>query len=289
MSGTPSAPPFPAGSGSRAFFIAVAVAVPVLVLLAATLVMHPSSDLAAASASGGLLVAGSAAAASCFLRARRSPGRRRSAWQLIGVAGLIVVVGNLVSAVVGGGTAGLSTALNDVAIATALTVSIVALLLFPAIRSHRGVAVLVLDGLVAGSAVLLIASSLVYDDLLSSTTGGVSGATVLVLPVLDVVMATIAVLLLTRSNTADRAALALIAAGYLFYMLSDLNYAVIQAQDGYLFGTWNDLGWIVGYSLIGLAAWVPTHEVGHAPARPRTAQIAGTVTIFAVLLAAGVI
>ncbi len=279
----------PASSGSRTFVIAIAVVVPVLVLLAATLVMSPSSGIATVSASGGLLVAGIAAAASCFFRARRSRGRRRRSWQLIGLAGLIVVAGNVVSAVAGGGTAGLSTALNDVAIATALTVSIVALLLFPAIRSGRGVAVLVLDGVVAGSAVLLIASSLVYDELLSATTGGVSGATVLVLPVLDVVVATIAVLLLTRSNAADRAALTLIAAGYLCYMLGDLNYAVSQAQDGYVFGTWNDLGWVVGYSLIGLAAWVPTHEVGDAPVPPRTTQIAGTVTVFAVLLAAGVI
>ena len=289
MSGPASTAPGPAGAGLRAPYVATAVVVPVLVVLAAILITHPGSAVATASASGGLLLVGSAAAASCFLRGRRSRGRRRRAWQLIGLAGLIVVAGNIVSSVVGGGTAGLSAALNDVAIATALTVSIVALLLFPALRSSRGVAVLVLDGLVAGSAVLLIASSLIYDDLLSTTTGGVSGATVLVLPVLDVVVATIAVLLLTRSGAADRAALTLIAAGYLSYMLSDLNYAVTQAQEGYAFGTWTDLGWVVGYSLIGLAAWVPTHEVGDAVARPRTAQIAGTVTVFAVLLAAGII
>lgn len=253
------------------------------------LVVRPRSDLAAGFASGGLLVVGSAAAASCLLRGSRSRGRRRSAWQLIGVAGLIVVAGNVVGAVTGGGTAGLSTALNDMAITVALTLSIVALLLFPARRSGRGVALLVLDGLVAGSAVLLIASSLVYDELLSSTSGAVGGATVLVLPVLDVVTATIAVLLLTRSDAADRAVLALIAAGYLSYMLSDLNYAVDQAQGGYVFGTWTDLGWIVGYSLIGLAAWVPTHADAPTPAPGRSTQIAGTVAVFAVLLGAGLV
>ncbi len=264
--------------------------VSVLVVLAAVLLMRPGSATAAATASAGLLVAGSAAATSCFLRARRSLGRRRSAWRLIGVAGLIVVVGNVVSSAVGGGTAGLSTALNDLSIATGLTVSIIALLLFPTARSSRGAAILVLDGLVAGSAVLIIASALIYDELLSNTaSNGLGGATVLVIPVLDVVVATIAVLLLARSNAADRAVLAMFAAGYLCYMLGDLNYAVSQAAAGYVFGTWTDLGWVAGYSLIGLAAWVPTRNSRNAPARPRTAEIAGTVTIFGVLLAAGVI
>ncbi len=259
-----------------------------IVLLAAILRLRAGTDIAAVAASVGLLLAGVATAVSCFLRSRRSRGRRRGAWQLIGTAALVAVSGNLIGAA-SGGPAGLSIPLNDLTIASALILSIIALLLFPEVRSRRGLAVLVLDGVVAGSAVLIIASSLIYDDLLLTTNGGFGGLTVLVLPVLDVVVATIAVLLLARSNSADRLPLALIASGYLFYMMGDLNYAIRQAEDGYLFGTWTDLGWVSGYAIIGLAAWAPIRRGKSAIARPRAAEIAGTVTIFAVLLAAGVL
>lgn len=268
--------------------MAAAVVVPAIMALAVFLWTQSGSDVAAVVASGGLLLTGVAAAVSCFLRSRRSQGRRRGAWRLIGLAGLVVVSGNLVGSA-SSGAAGLSSAFTDLTIAAALSLSIVALLLFPAVHSRRGLAVLVLDGVVAGSAVLIIASSLIYDDLLVTTGGGFGGLAALVIPVLDVVVATIAALLLMRSNSADRLPLALIAGGYLFYMMSDLNYAVTQAGDGYLFGTWTDLGWVSGYALIGLAAWAPARDGSPAVARPRVADIVGTIMIFAVLLAAGVV
>ncbi|TSD57496.1 PAS domain-containing sensor histidine kinase [Aeromicrobium piscarium] len=275
-------------SGFRAFTCAAAVVVAAVVALTVFLGLQSGTDAAAVAASAGLLLAGGATAVSCFLRSRRSQRRRRGSWRLIGTAALVAVSGNLIGAA-SGGPAGLSIPLNDLTIAAALTLSIIALLMFPAIRSRRGLAVLVLDGVVAGSAVLIIASSLIYDNLLLTTSGGLGGLTVLVIPVLDVVVAMIAVLLLVRSNSADRLTLALIASGYLFYMMSDLNYAISQAEGGYVFGTWTDLGWVSGYALIGLAAWAPVRKGNPAVARPRVAEIVGTVTIFAVLLAAGVL
>lgn len=274
--------------GFRAFATAAVVVVVAVALLAAFLWARSGSDVAANAAFGGLLLVGVAGSASCVMRARRTQGRRRGAWSLFGSAGLIAVCGNLFGSTFGG-AAGLSTVLNDLTIATSLVLSIVALLLFPAFQSRRAIMVLVLDGFVAGSAALIIASSLIYDDLLLTADGGVRGLAVLVLPVLDVVVATIAVLLLMRANTADRLPLALIAAGFLFYMLGDLNYAVSQAGDGYLFGTWTDLGWVSGYALIGLAAWSPGRADGPAVPGQRVADVVGTVTIFGVLLAAGVL
>lgn len=274
--------------GYRALANGSAVVVAAIVVLAVVLGTQSGSAVAATATSVGLLLAGVAGAVSCFLRSRRSQGRRRGAWCLIGSAGLIAVVGNLLGSAFGG-TAGLSTDLNDLTIATALTLSIIALLLFPAVDSRRGLAVLVLDGVVAGSAALIIASSLIYDGLLQATDGGAGGLAVLVIPVLDVVVATIAVLLFLRSSSADRLSLALIAVGYLFYMLSDLNYAVRQAGEGYHFGVSTDLGWVSGYALIGLSAWAPARDDKPEVARPRVTDIVGTLTIFAVLLAAGVL
>jgi len=272
----------------RAFVIAAVLVAVAIIALAAVLWTQSRSPVAEIATSVGLLLAGVTTAVSCLLRSRRSKGRRRGAWRLFAAAALIAVSGNLVSAAVGG-TAGLYTTFNDLTISTALTLSILALLLFPAIQSRRALAVLVLDGLMAGSAVLIIASSLIYDDLLLTTDDGLGGLTVLVIPVLEVVVATIAVLLLVRSNLADRLLLALIAAGYLLYMMSDLNYVVSQAGDGYLFGTWTDLGWVTGYALIGLAACAPVQASHPVMAQTRVGEIVGTITIFAVLLAAGVL
>ncbi|MDP3968558.1 MAG: ATP-binding protein [Nocardioides sp.] len=257
----------------------------------AVLLASPATPLSELVSPLALMVAGGGASASCWVRAWRSEGHRRRAWELIGTAGLIVVAGNVIGALTAG-VEGLSTTVNDTGIAIALVVAIAGLLLFPRRREGFDLATLVLDGLVAGSAGLIIASSLIYEDLLAATSGGLlSGIAVLILPVLDVVIATIAMLLFLRSGRADRQALALIAAGFTAYVISDLTYVVAQADGAYAFGTWTDLGWIAGYALIGLAAWVPAGVDTPAKARGQHTygDTVGTVAIFTVLFAAGIV
>lgn len=275
----------------REFAVAGAVVVLGLAAVTSVLLASPATAVTELVSTLALMVAGISASVSCWVRAGRSVAHRRRAWAMIATAGLIVVVGNLAGAVTAG-VEGLSSTVNDVAIALALVVAIGGLLHFPGRRSGSDLATLVLDGLVAGSAALIIASSLIYEDLLATTGGGVlSRIGVLILPVLDVVVAMIATLLFVRSGRADRQSLALIAAGFTSYALSDLTYVVAQSEGTYAFGTWTDLGWIAGYALIGLAAWVP--EGRGAPVPDRRAyyygDIAGTIAIFATLFAAGVV
>ena len=96
-----------------------------------------------------------------------------------------------------------------------------------------------LDGLVAGGAFLLIASVLVYAELLNSSAREGTAAQVfaLIFPVLDVVLATVAVLLVVRASGADRLMLVLVASAYLMYAASDIAFAVQTAQGDFHFGT----------------------------------------------------
>lgn len=273
------------------------VAVPVALLLCGVfgLLLQPSLDLTLRqSASGaGLLLAGVLAGLSCAVRATQTRGRRRRSWRLLTAAAVVAVVGNIWVAVTGADPVDSPSTVGNSAIALALLLSIAGLLSFPSVR-RRGVELLLmaLDGLVAGGAVLVIASVLVYSELLDSTTGNLaSRATTLAFPVLDIVLATVAVLLVLRTGGADRSALGLVAAGFILYAVADLAFAVLAAQDRFHFGTELDLLWISGYLLIGLAAWHPSTESDEPAVHGvgRASDARGTVVVFGILLVAATV
>ena len=284
----------PSLAGQRRRF---AVAVPVAIALIATfaVLLGPAFPLdLRQSASGlGLLVAGVLAAFSCGVRAASTVGRRRRSWRLLMSAAIVAVAGNVWVAIVGADPVTSPSVIGNGSIAVALLLSIAGLLSFPSIR-RRGIEQLLmsLDGLVAGSAVLVTASVLVYAELLESVTADVaSRASALLFPVLDVVLATVALLLLLRTSGADRPALALVTAGFLTYAVADLSFAVLAAQDRFHFGTYLDLGWIAGYFLIALAAWYPSDRADGAPEHPEggSSDARGTIVVFGVLLVAGIV
>src|SRR6476469_4690541 len=256
------------------------VAVPSALLLCALfgLLLRPGLDLAVrqAASGAGLLLAGIVVAASCAVRASQTRGRRRRSWRLLTVAAVVAVAGNVWVAATGADPVDSPSAIGNAAIAVALLLSIAGLLSVPSVR-RRGVELflMALDGLVAGGAVLVIASVLVYSELLDSTTGNLgSRFTTLAFPVLDIVLATVAVLLVLRTGGADRPALGLVAAGFILYAVGELA-----------------LLWISGYLLIGLAAWCPSTE-SDEPAEQavgRASDARGTVMVFAILLAAATV
>jgi len=271
----------------RGLFVAMLVAGG-LILASAVLLVLPDPDTRAVVSSAGLLVSGLSAFVSCMLRARRTEGRRRRTWLLLSGAATVAVAGNVWSAA----TTGPSSQVSDTTIAVALALSIAGVLYFPNLR-RRGseLLALVLDGLIAGAAVLIIASSLIYAELLDSTSGGLlEQATVLLIPVLDVVLATVASILFLRSRPADRVVMAFISVGFVMYAFSDLHYAVRNAQTEYVFGSWTDLGWIAGYLFIALAAWAPDSDTTPEAERPMSSTgVRGTIAIFVVLLGAGIV
>ncbi|MCW2792387.1 MAG: walK 1, partial [Nocardioides sp.] len=273
------------------------IAAPSAALLAAVfavLLNDAFSETIRQAASGaGLLVAGVFAAVSCGMRAAQTLGRRRRSWRLLTTAAVVAILGNVWVTAVGADPVESPSVIGEFSIAVALLLSIAGLLSFPSVR-RRGIDLLVmsLDGLVAAGAVLVIASVLVYAELLDASSANFAARfTTLLFPILDVVLATVALLLVLRGSGADRPALALIAAGFVMYAIGDLAFAVLAEQETFEFGTPLDLGWILGYLLIALAAWYPStetdapvHTVGAGGSDAR-----GTIMVFTVLVvAAGV-
>ena len=245
------------------------------------------------AASVGLLVAGLAAMTSAAWRAAQTSGRRRRSWRLLTAAAGVAMAANVVGAVIGVDNVGAPTLVTDVILVLAMLLAIVGLATFPSV-SRRGAehVVMTLDGLVVGGAVLAMAAVMVYPELLASSTDGVAERFVMLLfPILDIVLVTVTVLLVLRAGGPDRPSLLLISGGFLAYALTDLQFAVQSAQDDYVFGSRLDLGWILGYVLVTLAACYPNHiedEPEHRPAAG-TSSARGAVLIFSVVLAAGVV
>ncbi len=280
------------GLQRRHFLVVLPCTVAVLAVLAALL--EPAlvaRDVRQLASGLGLIASGTFLAVSCWLRARRTVGRRRRSWLLIMTGALVAIAGNVWATAVGSDPVTSPSAFSDLTITAALGLCIAGVLGFPSVR-RRGVDLVVisLDGLVVGGAVLIIASTLVYDQLLEQTRGGLtSELATLLIPVLDVVLVVVGILLLLRASGSDRRALALLALGFLAYALADLPFAVLVAQDDFEFGTPLDLGWMVGYALLALAAWYPSTEVDVPDDSGTVTDVRDTAFVYFVLmLAAGV-
>ena len=114
---------------------------------------------------------------------------------------------------------------------------------------------MLLDGIVIGGSVLFVASVTLFPQILQTS---VATAPSLLVPVTDVVVATMATLLMLRGAPPDRPVLGLAAAGFACNAISDFGFAVVVSQTGtFTFGSIVDLGWIAGYALIALAVRSP--------------------------------
>ncbi|WP_134740035.1 response regulator [Nocardioides sp. 503] len=284
-------------SGHRRRFRVAAVASTLGVALFAVLLSPVLPADARESVSGvGLVIAGIVAIGSGIRRARSSAAADARPWWLLVVAGCVLLVGNTWSAVVGADPVTEPSLFANLCIAVALAISTVALTLFPGVR-RRGADLLVmlLDSVVAGGAFMLIASALVYSELLDDSgevAGAANRALALLFPALDVALVTVAVLLVVRASRGDRVMLGLVAAAFLMYAASDLSYAVLTDKGTYRFGDPLDLGWIAGYLTLGLAAWAPPREESRArtdPGQFRASDLTGTALVFGILAVATVV
>ncbi|WP_341927659.1 ATP-binding protein [Nocardioides psychrotolerans] len=277
----------------RAFRIVLPASLAAVVGFGLLLEVRDPTDLSAAVSGVGLLVAGLFTLLACATRTRRTRGRRRRSWLLLTSAAIVAVAGNVWSTVVGADPVTAPSVVGETTIGVALLLSIVGVLNFPTTR-RRGVdqVLLSLDGFVAAAAVLVMSSVLVYDELIGSASGNLSARAVdLAFPVLDVVLATVAVLLVLRGSGADRLPLALIASGFVMYAVGDLTFAVRAAQETFEFGTVLDLGWITGYVLIGLAACFPstTQDAPETTHETDATDAWGTALVVTAFLVAGVV
>jgi PAS domain S-box-containing protein len=278
----------------RRRFAVAAPSVLALCLLFAVLLSDAFTMSQRQTASGvGLLLAGILPAVSCGLRARQTTGKRRRTWRLFMGAALVAVIGNLWALATGADPVATPSFVSEASIVVALLMSIAGLLSFPSIR-RRGIDLLVmsLDGVIAAGAVLIISTLLVYSPLLDPAGGGSTDITnTLLFPLLDIVLVTVAVLLILRGHGPDRPVLALVASGFVMYAIADLTFSVLAEQHRFQFGTPIDLGWIAGYLLIALAAWYPS-DLSDAPVQAPdsgASDARGTLVVFSVLLIAAAV
>jgi PAS domain S-box-containing protein len=243
----------------RRFRVGLGLATALVVVFGTLLHESRPGEVRLAASALGLLTGGLVVSVSGGLAARRSTGPRRLSWLLLTAAALVALAGNVWSTVVGADPVSSPSLVAEACIAVALLLSIAGLLNLPTMR-HRGIELLriALDGLVVGGSVLMITSLLGFLKVLGAPAeSGVTGLAAVVFPVLDLVLATVALLLVVRSR-ADRAVLALLGLGFSLYAAGDLAFAARAAHGEFEFGTLLDLAWIAGYLLIAAAAWHPS-------------------------------
>ncbi|MGW8567908.1 response regulator [Isoptericola sp. NPDC055881] len=259
---------------------AAGVAVLVLVVVLA----GPTDQAARAQLSrSAIAAAGVVAALSCGWRAVRSAGRRRRAWGLLALGGVVGLLGNVYAVLVGDPDAG------DVAYIAALLLGVIGLSQFPTVRPRGQELVrMFLDSVVVGGSVLYIALFAVVLE--GRTLSAAPSLTAYALPVVDALLATLAVLVLTRSSAAERVPLGLVGIGFVLYAVADVTFALLSAQEGFAFGSPVDAAWVGGYLAIAVAARHPAASGSPvASERPDGSPVLGTVVTFAIFLAAALV
>ena len=266
--------------------------VPLLVLgavvaVAAVLLSPLSQTTRATVSSVALVVLGVGLAGGSWISSRGCVGRRRLAWLLFTAGATTALAGNGWSAAVGADPASDPSLVGECLITLGLVFAVGGLLVLRA-GGSRGPeqALLLLDGFVAGSAALLLTTITVYSQVMDSLQGAwLHQFLTLAIPFLDVVILTLAALLLAE-NRAESGLLSLIGAGFLLYALGDLAFAVRSAQGTSTLGTWWDLGWIGGYAILVVATRHRDAPREPGPVDGKRTHVQRTLLVFGLLLVA---
>lgn len=170
----------------------------------------------------------------------------------------------------------------------ALGFAAVALASYPTgTRSQDSRSRLLLDAVSIACSLAFISDVVVLERVLNHTGSGLGQAILVTYPVADILLASGALLLLTRTPGRLRVDLGLVAAGLLVYTVTDTGYAILGAGDQYRTGTPLDLGWLGGYLLMGLAALAPTARLTERRAlRHAGTSLAGTILVYSVMATA---
>ena len=121
---------------------------------------------------------------------------------------------------------------GDLVLTLALAVGVCGMVQFPSSpRRTTDVTRMILDGIVIGGSILLVADVTLFPDLLLDNPGGWP---LLVVPVTDVVLATLATLLYLRSRHDHM--LGLLAASFFCFAASDFGFAFVSASGRQFMG-----------------------------------------------------
>src|ERR1017187_136924 len=200
------------------------------------------------------------AAAACLFTAARGSGRTRQAWGLIGISAACWGFGQLAwtyeEVVLGLVPANLFPSYPDLGYLLSVPFAILGLLRLPgAVTTNEARLRSLLDGLLMAGALLFISWDLVLSPVYaSSSTDAFAQIVGLAYPISDIAMVTIVLLTLSRPRVGQRLPIPLLACGVLLTAFADSSFAYLTTVQNYNSGTFPDLGWTMGYALIGLAA-----------------------------------
>lgn len=246
-------------------------------------------------ASDSAFVLGAAiAAVACARAARRSSGRLRIAWWLFTANTTAWAIGNVFWFYYQNiAESQPYPSVADVFYVAALPLAAAGLLYFP-VDADTGTAKLrrLLDAFAICGAVFLLSGNTILGEALVATTGtSLVDLVILSQPVGDAILLSLALLLLTRLASGNRAAPALLAAGFFTYTLADSVYVYQALRGTFEIGHPIDVGWIAGYLLIALAAASPaaahTQSVGDSEAGVGTRPIAALTVYLPLILVFG--
>jgi len=215
-------------------------------------------------------VAAFAAGGSCLLLSRRTAGKVRTAWGLIGMSTLVTALVGVAVFVIG---TWVSPGIRFPSVADGFylagqLVALAGIMSFPSSPARASSRTrLAIDGLVIAISLLYVSWAFGLGNLYASAHVQVLGATVaLAYPVTDIVSITVFLLVIRRANRVKYGRLGLLLAGLVFKLVADTGYALTFAFTGLEQNVAGpDIAWITGFALIALAAWTPAGSSTSAP------------------------
>jgi diguanylate cyclase (GGDEF)-like protein len=240
----------------------------------------------------GLAVAALAAAGACWWRRRHSTGVARRGWTMFAAALVAWAAGEALwswyELVLG--TEAPFPSVADVAYLLAPCLAAAAVVWLPdRPLTARGRVRMILDGLIITTSLLEISWILVLRAAYREGAEGIAAqAIALAYPVTDVVLASMALLVLARTGQHLRFSRALVVGGLLALAVADTCYAWLTNLDAYETGHVIDTLWLIGYLLLGLAALHGTRQEEESPRLERRGSIIGlAIPYVAVLVGVG--
>ncbi len=211
------------------------------------------------------LSAGVVAVAVCAEAARRNR-QRCTGWALLTASFLVTQCGNAIWCyydLLRGQPVSASLA-ADVSIGLALPLAVAGLLTFPntlgtAASRLRGL----LDAVLIGTGMFFIGWTLVLSPVYDHQAGGVTVEIFnLAYPSVDILIASLVIILATRAGSNYRIRLGLVSAGLVSSAVADCSFSYLTAVHRYGAGNPTDAGWVLGYLLIALGAlWAWDHPI----------------------------
>jgi PAS domain S-box-containing protein len=207
-------------------------------------------------------VAAGIAAVCCGLAARRSAGRLRVAWVLLGTSAGSWCLGEALWSLyeVGFGNALPYPSAADIGFVAAIPLSVAGILAFS--HTPRGTSTglrLWLEGSIVALALLFVAWELGLSQVYAEAEDQFGERLLdLTYPVGDIVIGTVLVLAIRRATDEQQGRLFLILGGLAALSISDSAFAYLTATGNYgSIGSDLDAGWVIGYLMIASAAFWP--------------------------------